>query len=75
MPKIENPVFFPLMTAFYNFAVKTETSWAKNVVKPILETWNVTNVVVYVYFIHSLIKLFKNMQCKKKKILNAENLK
>ena len=30
--------YFPLMTTFYNFALKTETSSAKNVVKPILKT-------------------------------------
>ena len=28
------------MTTFYNFALKIETSWAKKVVKPILELWN-----------------------------------
>ena len=38
------------MTTFYNFTRKVETSWAKKVVKSILETWNV-NVVVYVWFI------------------------
>ena len=45
------------MTTFYNFALKTETSCAKNVVKPILKTWNAANdVFVYVWLIHSLIK-------------------
>ena len=29
---------FPLMTTFYNFTLKIETSLAKNVVKSILET-------------------------------------
>ena len=54
------------MTAFYNFALKIETSWAKKIGKPILETQNAANdVIVYVWFIHSLIKKFKNMQCKK----------
>ena len=28
------------MTTFYNFTIKIETSWAKKVVKPTLETWN-----------------------------------
>ena len=51
------------MTTFYNFALKIETSWAKKVVKPILETSNAANmlpiVIVYVCFIHSLRKSFK----------------
>ena len=34
------------MTVFYNFALKIETSWAKKVVNPILETWNAPNVIV-----------------------------
>ena len=62
-PKIKK-IFFPLVTTFYNFALKIETSWAKRVVKPILESWNAANVIAYVSFIHSLIKTFKNMQCK-----------
>ena len=49
-PKIEKRIF-PLMTPFYNFTLKIETSWVKNVVKPILETWNVIDVIVYVWFI------------------------
>ena len=54
------------MTTFYNVAVKIESSWPKKVVKPILETWNAaSDVIVYVWFIHSLIKFFKHMQCKK----------
>ena len=68
-PKLKNfphKLFPPLVTTFFNFALKIEISWAKKVVKPIFETWNVTNdVVVYAWFIQSLIKLFKNMQCKK----------
>ena len=51
------------MTTLYNFALELETSWAKKVAKPILETWNVNNVVLYVWFIHSRIKKIKNMQC------------
>ena len=38
------------MTNFYNFTLKIETSWAKKVVKSILETWYV-NVIVYLWFI------------------------
>ena len=54
------------MTITFNFALRIETSWAKNVVKRSLETWNVANdAFVYLWFIHSLIKNFKNMQCKK----------
>ena len=56
--------FFPLMNTFYNFALKRETSWAKKVVKSILETWNAT-VIVYVWIIYSRIKAIKNMQYKK----------
>ena len=45
------------MTTFITLLlIKIETSWAKTVVKSILETWNV-NVIVYVWFI-------RNMQCK-----------
>ena len=39
-------------------SIKIETSWAKKVVKSILETWN-DNAV------YSRIKKFKNMQYKK----------
>ena len=50
------------MTTFYNFALKIETSWAKKVVKPILETWNAANnVIVYFWFIQSLIKGLKHV--------------
>ena len=61
--KLEN--IFTLMTTFYNFTPKIETSWAKKVVKSILETWNVNDVIVYVWFIYFWIKKIKNMQCKK----------
>ena len=40
--------YFPFMTTFYNFNLKIETSWVKKVVKYILETWNVNDVIVYV---------------------------
>ena len=62
------------MAAFYNFALKIETSWGEKVVKPIWETWNAANdVTVYVWFIHSQIKNIKNMQCNRI-ILSAQNL-
>ena len=46
----------PLMTTFYNFTFKVETSWAKKVLNPILETWKNKDVIVYVWFIYSRIK-------------------
>ena len=51
------------MTAFYNFNLKTETSWIKVVVQPTLETWNANDVIVYVWFI--LKEKIKNMLRKK----------
>ena len=48
------------MTSFYNFAFKIETVWAESV-----ETSNASDVIVYVWFIQSWIKKFKNIQCKK----------
>ena len=55
------------MTTFYNFAFKIETCWAKKVIKPILETSNANDDIVYVWFILSLIKNLKscNVQCTK----------
>ena len=54
------------MTNCYDFTLKIETSWAKKVVKFILETWNVNDVIVYVCFIYfQTKKKNKNMQCKK----------
>ena len=44
------------MTTFYNFSLKIETSCAKNVLKPILETWNVNDFIVYVGFVYFRIK-------------------
>ena len=38
------------ITIFHNFALQIETGWAKRVVKPILETRNVNDVPVYVWF-------------------------
>ena len=52
------------MTTFYDFALKTETSWAKKGVNPSLETWNVNDVIVCAY-IYSQIKKTKNMKYKK----------
>ena len=40
------------MITFCNFAIKTETSWAKMVTKSILETENVTDVSMYIWDIH-----------------------
>ena len=52
------------MDTFYNFTLKIETSWAKKAVKFILETWNVNDVIAYVWFIHFRVK--------KKKICNVK---
>ena len=41
------------MTTFSNFTLKIETSSAKKVVKSILESWNVNDVIVYVWFVYS----------------------
>ena len=35
------------MTTFYSFARKIETSWAKKLIEPILETWNTANDVIH----------------------------
>ena len=43
--------YFPLVTTFHNFTLKIEIGWAKLVVKSILETWDVNDVIVYVWFI------------------------
>ena len=37
------------MTTFYDFALKTEASWTKKDVKSNLETWNINDVIVYVW--------------------------
>ena len=40
------------MITFYNFTLKIETSWAKKVVKSIVQTWNVNEVtVMFILFI------------------------
>ena len=53
------------MTTFYNFALKIETSWAKKVVKSILETeMSMILLCMFVLFISGWKKI-KNMECKK----------
>ena len=47
---------FPLMITFYNITLKIETSWAKKVVKSILKTWNVNDVIV-MFILFSIKKL------------------
>ena len=44
------------MNTFIDFALKIDTSWAKMDVKPSLETWNVSDVIVYVWYIYTQIK-------------------
>ena len=68
------------MTNFYSFTLKIETSWAKNVVKSILETWNYNDVIVYVWFIYFWIKKIKicnvkknNLKCTNFTIKNQNN--
>ena len=62
--KLKN-IFFSLLTIFYDFALKIETSWAKKAVKPSLETWNVNDVIVCVLYIYSQIKKLKIWNVKK----------
>ena len=63
-PKL-NKHIFPLMTTIYDFALKIETSWATKDVKSSLETWNVSDVIVYVWYIYSQIKNLKIWNIKK----------
>ena len=51
------------MTTLPNFTFKIETSWAKNVVKSILETWNANDLIVYVWFIYRIY--YRNKKTKK----------
>ena len=46
------------MTTF-TFPPKIESSSAKKLVEPILETWNANYVFVYVWIIHSPMKNFQ----------------
>ena len=48
--------YFPLMTTFYKFPLKIDTSCPEKILKPIMETWNANDVIVYVGFIYSRIK-------------------
>ena len=69
-PKIIKHIF-PLTTTFYDFALKIETSWVNNYVKPSLGTWNVNDVIVCIWYIYSQIKKIKiwnvknNSKCSK----------
>ena len=44
------------MIIFYNFTLQIETSWAKKVVKSFLKSWNINDVIAYVWFIYFRIK-------------------
>ena len=44
------------MTTFYKFPLKMDTSCPEKILKPIMETWNANDVIVYVGFIYSRIK-------------------
>ena len=48
-------IYFPL-TTFYDFVLKIEISWVKIGVKPSLETGNINDVIVYVWYIYFQIK-------------------
>ena len=55
-----------------SISLKKETNWAKKVVKSILETWNVNDAIVYIWFIYFQIKKLKI--CNEKRIiLNVQN--
>ena len=69
--------YFSLMTTFCDFALNIEASWAKKDVKPSLESWNVNDVIVYVWYNYSQIKRPKiwnvnknNSKCSKFTIKN-----
>ena len=51
--------FLHFMTNFQTFALTIEPGWAKRMVKPILETNDANDVSMYVWFIHSCMKMFK----------------
>ena len=53
------------MTTFYNFTLKIETSCARKVIKSILETLNVNDIIMHVWFIYFWIKKFKICNLKK----------
>ena len=60
------------MTTFHNFALKIETDCAQRVGKNISETRNANNVSMYVWFIHSRIKIFGKIQHKRRIIVNMQ---
>ena len=49
-------MIYAYIIPFYDFALKIETS---------LETWNVNDVIVSVWYIYSQMKKIKNMKYKK----------
>ena len=56
--KLKN-TFFPLWLPSMTLLLKMETSSAKKDVKPSLETWDVNDVIVYIWYIYSQIKKLK----------------
>ena len=62
--KLKNVLLFHSMTAYHNFALKTENSWVERVVKPILDTRNTTDVIIYLVYSFTE-KSLRKMQCKK----------
>ena len=64
--KLKN-IVFPFMITFYDFVLKIETSWAKKDFKLSLETWNVNDVIGYVWYMYFQIKKSKIWNVKKNK--------
>ena len=62
--KLKNMLFLNFTTTFHNFALKTETSLAERMVKPVSKYRTVKNSI-HVWFIHSGIKFFQKIQYKK----------
>ena len=60
------------MTTFYNFTLKIETKWTKKIVKSILETWNINDVIVDVWFIYLRIKKLKTCNVKKNELKSTK---
>ena len=54
-PNVQIHIIFLFHDSFNNFSLKVETTWAGSVVKPISETRNSNDVIMFVWFIHSPI--------------------
>ena len=54
-PNVQIHIIFLFHDSFNNFSLKVETTWAGSVVKPISETRNSNDVIMFAWFIHSPI--------------------